>query len=193
MEDTARSWQLYFKDDTFSLDDRRVTLISSLCSFFLRPEGWVFLSRVRYVLRQHLVLYIDLKALQQQSNISDLDAAIELQPHECLGCLGAAVYECLFESEHYTAQLTALLGLLPPANYVHVRPYNVKSLHVGIRNVLSGEVGAILERLIDEATTSSDSQSGVCRKGRCGQRHSYSAFATTSSGGQHRVQMRQVR
>lgn len=144
MDDTPASWQLYFPDEQFSLDDRRLSLIASLCAFFLRPEGWEFLGRVRYVFQQHVVLYIDFSLLQKKSQIVDLQAAIDLQPAECLGSLGAAAFECLFESEQYTEQLTSLLRILPPPGYVYVRPYNVKSLYVGIRNILSGEVGVSL-------------------------------------------------
>lgn len=151
MADTPRSWELYFKDDEFSLEDRRLPLISSLLSFFLRPEGWEVLGRVRYVLRQHLVLSIDLQALQEQSNITDLKFALDMQPLECFGSLGAAVYECFFESDRYHNQLKTLLGVMPPTQYVHIRPYNIQSMYVGIRHVLSGEVGAFLRQVSDKA------------------------------------------
>lgn len=186
MDDTPASWQLYFRDEQFSLDDRRLSLITSLCSFFLRPEGWEFLSRVRYVLRQRIVLYIDFGMLQKQSQIVDLQAAIDLQPIECLGCLGAAAFECLFESDQYTDKLNSLLRVLPPPGYVHIRPYSIKSLYVGIRNVLSGAVGATLcpEFACPTPhfawTMPADHGRGLCRKTCSSSRNRHSAVASQS-------------
>lgn len=93
--EAPRSWQLYFPSEAFKHDDRRVLLIENVCKFLLCEQAWPFLSALRYVLRTYLALPIDVAALIEQSDLSSLRMAIQHQPEECFGCLGAAVYEVL--------------------------------------------------------------------------------------------------
>jgi hypothetical protein len=95
MADTPASWLTYFKNEEFSTDDRRFKLIASLCEFLLGPHGWDFVRHLKYMYRTWLTLEIDFCQLQEASCIPDLQPAVELQPEECLGCLGAAFYEVL--------------------------------------------------------------------------------------------------
>lgn len=140
-EEAPRSWQTYFPDDAFKQDDRRVLLIDALCRFLLGERGWSFLTALRFVLRSYLSLRIDVAALLEQSKLSNLRMAIQHQPEECFGCLGAAVYEVLFETNVYQQQVKQLLGCLPSARRVFIRPVNVSSLEVTFKDIQSGAIG----------------------------------------------------
>lgn len=87
------SWSLYFPSEPFSTSDRKFALIDELCKFLLKPEGWSFLSALKLVLSTQLVLHINFGQLCALSTIVQLEPAMELQPEECTGCIGCAVYE----------------------------------------------------------------------------------------------------
>lgn len=140
-EDAPSSWKLYFPSDAFKQDDRRVLLIDAVCKFLLSDSGWRFLSALRYVLRTYLALKIDVTALVEQSDLSSLRMAIHHQPEECFGCLGAAVYEVLFETNEYQHRVKELLGCLPSARRIFIRPTNVPSLEVSFTDIQSGAIG----------------------------------------------------
>lgn len=106
-QETPASWLLYFGDEPFSSDDRRVKLIESLCLFYLKPEGWEFLLHLRLGLHPAIILSVDFEQLRVQSQLEDLQPAIELQPQECLGCLGAAVFEARSNSYLVTVAIWA--------------------------------------------------------------------------------------
>ena len=93
MAGTPASWLTYFGDEPFSPEDRRVQLIEALCIFLLGEQGWPTLSKLKAGPLQQLVLAIDFSLLLQASGIRDLQSAMDMQPQECLGCLGSAVYE----------------------------------------------------------------------------------------------------
>lgn len=138
------SWALYFPNQAFSSDDRRVLLIQYLCKFFLTEAGWCMLSSIRLVLNTQLVLPLDFAKLCNASGIADLEAAVELQPAECLGCLGSAVYEVLFETEQYAHDIRRLLGTVISPSYITVRPFNVPRSIISIRSVHSGSIGKLV-------------------------------------------------
>jgi hypothetical protein len=141
-EDAPRCWQTYFPSEPFKEDDRRFLLIEDLCRFLLTPQGWGFLSsRLRFVLRTYLALRVDMAGLVEQSNLSNLRMAIQHQPEECFGCIGAATYEVLFETDVYQQQVKELLGCLPSARRIYIRPTNVPSLEVSFKDIQSGAIG----------------------------------------------------
>jgi hypothetical protein len=142
MDEAPASWAIYFPCEDFSIDDRRVKLITSLCTFLLKPEGWEFLAKLRYVLRSYLALCIDVAELIDVSAIRDLSAAVEHQPEECFGCLGAAVYEVLFESDQYAQQVRELIGCNFSPQYIFVRPVNANALNVSFQDIQCGAIGA---------------------------------------------------
>lgn len=135
------SWRAYFPTEPFKQEDRRVQLIDSVCRFLLSESGWSFLAALRFVLRSYLALRIDVAALIEQSDISSLKIAMQHQPEECFGCLGAAVYEVLFETNEYDQQVKELLGCLPSARRIFIRPTKVPSLEVSFKDIQSGAIG----------------------------------------------------
>jgi hypothetical protein len=139
-EEAPLSWQTYFPNDAYKQDDRRIQLITDLCRFFL-DHGWPFLCSLRFVLRSYLSLRINMAALMEESDLSSLRMALLHQPEECFGCLGAAVYEVVFETDVHKKQVTELLGCLPSARRIFIRPTNIPSLEVSFRDIQSGAIG----------------------------------------------------
>jgi hypothetical protein len=147
-QETPASWVTYFGEEPFSAQDRRVKLIEKLCLFFLQSTGWEFVSQLQAHVHPALVLPINFADLCAASNLEDLQPAIDLQPHECLGCLGAAVYEVLFETDQYQQAVEKVLGNLPSPGKVTVRPYNVPGSLISIRSIQSNTIGAMLASLL---------------------------------------------
>ncbi|KAK9824829.1 hypothetical protein WJX81_003431 [Elliptochloris bilobata] len=138
------SWRVHFADAEFTPDDRRSLLIYDLISFFKDGcMGWHMLAP----LQRHgnrLALQLDYMSLQQQCQSPDLVPALDMQPAEGLGCLGAAVYEVLFHTCHHRALENGFLlkGLQPCK--VAIRLVNCPQAATHIRQLRSSSVGRLV-------------------------------------------------
>lgn len=95
MDEQPVSWSLYFPLEPFSTADRKFALINELCKYLLKQEAWSVLGALVLRFSTRLVLPVDFGQLCVKSNIVQLEPAMELQPEECIGCIGCAVYEVL--------------------------------------------------------------------------------------------------
>ena len=88
------AWPLYFAEVDYEQSDRRAVLLNILHDFFLTDTGSQFLKAARPSISSNEVdLDVDFASLRRACHSPDLVAAMELQPHEALECLGAAAYQ----------------------------------------------------------------------------------------------------
>lgn len=89
------AWSLYFPEEEFAQDDRRAQLIQDLVAHWSRDDAARadLLNRTHFPQEGACAVTLAADALLQTRASADLEAALECQPLEALGCLAAAAYQ----------------------------------------------------------------------------------------------------
>jgi DNA helicase MCM8 len=87
------AWAHYFPPQEYARGDRRALLIQDLLAFFVSGGGHSFVEALRPAGNGGYSLEVDFAALEAQSGLVDLPAAIEGSPVEALGCMAVAAHE----------------------------------------------------------------------------------------------------
>lgn len=122
-------WDLYFEGQPRSTDDPRGHLITSLARFLTSSEGKEFLGNIRSY-QGGYIAEVDYGTFRDGCGSVDFTDAIAHQPYEGLACLGAAMYQVLFQES--PRRVCDAVGNLEKPGKITARIVNFRESQVGI-------------------------------------------------------------
>ena len=136
------AWGVYFPDDDYAPDDRRVLLIRELADAVGGPAGWAMLAAGAAPFHGRVTLDLDWQALSAAAGSADLSEAMEHAPAEAAACVAAAAHEALFAT--HAARTRAALPALPEGGRVLVRLRNHPDAFRPISAIRADAIGRLV-------------------------------------------------
>jgi DNA helicase MCM8 len=142
-----KSWGVYFPEEQFDPNDRKVSLINELVNYFRNHEGWDLITKNIFQYQSSTILDLDYQHLSSTCHSSDLCIALANAPDEALDCIGAAAYDSLYT-------LPPPPPFSKPQDLIHidsrqpskvlVRLYNYQSSIVAVSQANADVVGQLI-------------------------------------------------